>query len=201
MIAGIVLAGGKGERIGGSKPLLPFNGRTLIEAVIDRVAPQVGRLALNVPSADEAAYREHLGVRFDLVTDPFEQGFGPLAGVIGGLTWAQTHGADWLATFPCDAPFIPIDLVAKLQSVSHAGHPAAAEDASGFQGSCAIWPIACLEPLRERVQGYGLRSLQAALNAFYATRCRFEDEDAFFNVNTPEDLGKAARLAAQRRAT
>src|SRR5262245_18537836 len=145
MIAGIILAGGKGERIGGGKPLLPFGEGTLIDAVIARVAPQVERLAINVPSVAEETYRAKFKASLDIVTDPFEQGAGPLAGVVGGLLWARDIGADWLATFPCDAPFLPRDLVVRLLAASAPGRPCAAHDVTGFQGICALWPLACLE--------------------------------------------------------
>lgn len=197
-IAGLILAGGKGERIGERKPLLPFAGATLIEAVIARAAPQVERLALNVPSTDESAFRARFGGRFDIVTDPFEQGTGPLAGIVGGLMWARDLGAEWLATFPCDAPFLPRDLVARLLAASVTARPCAAEDSERLQGVCAFWPISCLEQLREGVESGRLRSLFAALEELNGTRCRFDDRDAFFNVNTREDLAKAETLSPGR---
>ena len=193
-VAGIILAGGKGERIGGGKALLPFGNATLIEAVIARAAPQVDRLALNVPSTDELLYRGRFGDRFDIVTDPFEQGTGPLAGIVGGLAWAKALGAEWLATFPCDAPFLPQDLVSRLLAASAAGRPCAAEDAERLQGVCAIWPVVRLESLREGVESGRLRSLFAALEALNGTRCRFDDADAFFNVNTREHLAQAEAM-------
>lgn len=193
-IAGLILAGGKGERIGGGKALLPFAGATLIEAVIAGAVPQVERLALNVPSTDELRYRERFGDRFDIVTDPFEQGTGPLAGIVAGLAWAKTVGAEWLATFPCDAPFLPRDLVARLLAASAPGRPCAAEDSERLQGVCALWPVSCLDRLREGVESGRLRSPFAALDELGGSRCRFDDANAFFNVNTREDLAKAETM-------
>ncbi|HEX2593190.1 MAG TPA: NTP transferase domain-containing protein, partial [Rhizomicrobium sp.] len=144
-VAGVILAGGKGSRIGGGKPLLPFGEGVLIDAVIGRAAPQVELLALNVPYTEEEVYRARYGARFDLVTDPFEQGAGPLAGIVGGLLWARDVDAAWLATFPCDAPFLPRNLVARLMAARVGEQPCAAEDASGFQGVCAVWPVACAD--------------------------------------------------------
>jgi molybdopterin-guanine dinucleotide biosynthesis protein A len=202
MIAGVILAGGKGERIGGQKALLPFGAGTLIEAVIRTAIPQVGRLALNVPSTDEYLYQARFGSKLDVLVDPFEQGTGPLAGIVAGLAWARTIGdIDWLASFPCDAPFLPRDLVARLLDASEPGKPCAAEDGERLQGVCAIWPMRSLERLREGVVSGRLRSPFAALEEFGGTRCSFEDADAFFNVNTREDLARAEAMVQGRRGS
>jgi molybdopterin-guanine dinucleotide biosynthesis protein A len=202
MIAGIILAGGKGERIGGRKALLPFGTGTLIDAVIARAAPQVERLALNVPSTDELLYRARFAARFDVLADPFEQGTGPLAGIVAGLAWGKAMGGvEWLASFPCDAPFLPRDLVPRLLKASEAGRPCAAEDDERLQGVCAIWPVRCLDRLREGVEAGVLRSPFAALELLGGTRCRFDDAGAFFNVNTREDLAKAETMVRGRRCS
>jgi molybdopterin-guanine dinucleotide biosynthesis protein A len=109
--------------------------------------------------------------------------------------WAKESGADWLATFPCDAPFLPHDLVACLLAASQLGHPCAAEDTSGFQGACALWPAVCLDRLHDAVESNRVRSVHGALEMLEATRCRFADGNAFFNVNTPEDLAQAEERA------
>lgn len=200
MIAGVILAGGKGERIGGRKALLPFGAGALIDAVIETVEPQVGRLAINVPSTDESLYRARFGARFDVLADTFDQGTGPLAGIVAGLVWAKAMGGvEWLASFPCDAPFLPRDLVPRLLKASEAGKPCAAEDGERLQGVCAIWPVGCLERLRDGVEEGRLRSPYAALAEFCGTRCRFDDAAAFYNVNTREDLVRADEMTRGRR--
>jgi len=197
-VAGIILAGGKGERIGGHKPLLPFGDGMLLDAIIARAAPQVDRLGLNVPNADEALYRERYGARFDIVTDPFEQGTGPLAGVVAGLAWAKDRSADWLATFPCDAPLLPTDLVARLMVGRADAKPVMADDGERLQGLCALWPVGALDTLRDAVVNGSLRSLFQALEMFEGTRCAFDSPEAFFNVNTREDLATAEGIVRNR---
>ncbi len=108
-IDGIILAGGASSRMGAFKALLPLGNSTLIEAVIARIAPQVQTLAINVAPNDAETYR----ARFSQIVLPdlYDDRLGPLCGIVTGLSWCET---EWLATFPCDTPFLPRDLVAQL---------------------------------------------------------------------------------------
>src|ERR1700723_2202755 len=107
-IAGVIIAGGKGVRLGGGKPARAFGRSTLLDAVIARARPQVDALALNVRAAESERYRDR---GLELFTDSEEGDIGPLAGILAGLEWAERRGAIWLATFPADTPFLPRDLV------------------------------------------------------------------------------------------
>jgi len=196
----VILAGGEGSRIGGEKALLPFGEGTLLDAVIARVAPQVSQLALNVPKASAEAYRRRYP-DYPLLFDSFAERVGPLGGVITGLAWARAlSGAQWLATFPCDTPFLPHDLVAQL--MADAGDaPVFAHDGHRQHGICAIWPLTCLEHLREGVEIGHLRSVQSAMKALGAKTCMIEAEaHAFFNINTGDDLARGEELEREIRA-
>ena len=198
-IAGIILAGGEGARIGGGKALRPFGGASLIDAVIARVKDQVDTLALNISSGEVDVYRARYANGCPLIPDAFAAGTGPLAGVVAGMEWANTlAGIEWLATFPCDTPFLPGDLVKRLVEASKPGRPVAAEDGERLHGVCAIWPVSCLPRLRAGVEQGQLRSLFSALEVLNGTRCRFDDAEAFFNVNTTADLERAEAIAASR---
>ncbi len=120
---------------------------------------------------------------------------GRWAGVIAGLEWARGT-ASWLATFPCDTPFLPRDLVAQL--MREAGDaPVAARHGGRLHGVCAVWPVSCLERLRAGVERGRLRSLHGALDRLGGTACDVAGgPDAFFNINTPDDLARAEALAA-----
>lgn len=194
----MVLAGGLGTRIGGDKALAPFAGAVLLDAVLARAAPQVGALALNVPAAQAAEYRRRYGARHALVIDTLPPGTGPLAGILAGLDWlAHNRGADWLATFPCDTPFLPRDLVAQLRAQA-VDAPVAARAEGRLQGVCALWPLACRDRLRAGVEHENWRSLREALERLGGTAIEIAcDADAFFNVNTPEDLTRAETMARQ----
>lgn len=194
-VAGVVIAGGVGSRIRGEKALLPFGKGTLIGAVIARVAPQVSQLALNVRHTIAEPYRSRYP-SYPIVFDAFAERFGPLAGVVAGLEWARTvEGAQWLATFPCDTPFLPHDLAARLWAEG-GDVPVFAHDGHRQHGICAIWPLACLERLRQGVGLGHLRSIQSAMKALEAKTCVFEEQaHAFFNINTRDDLARAEDLA------
>lgn len=199
-IAGVILAGGAGTRIGGTKGLRPFGSATLVDAVIARVKDQVAPLALNVSQADLPAYRARYSNVFPLIADSLPAGTGPLAGIVAGLDWAASLDStpQWLATFPCDTPFLPEDLVARLLAASRPGCPVAAEEGQRLHGVCALWPIACLGKLREGVQSGRLRSVFGALEDLNGTRCALGDSNAFLNVNTPDDLRRAEAIASIR---
>ncbi len=126
-VAGLILAGGQSRRMGTDKSFVALNGVPLIQQVIDRARPQVSVLAVNTNS-DDPRY-EALGL--PLVHD-LHTGFqGPLAGLHAGLTWLQSQDAEWLATFACDTPFVPPDLVQKLWDCVHASSGRAAIARSG----------------------------------------------------------------------
>ena len=196
-IVGVILAGGAGTRIGGAKGLQPFGNGTLIDAVAARVKHQVGALAVNIAPGDLASYFQRFSGRFPLIMDTLAPGTGPLAGVVTGLEWAISHsGVEWLATFPCDTPFLPGDLVERLLAGSVPGHPVAAEDGDRLHGVCALWPISCGAALRKGVGSGRLRSMISALKTLGGTRCEISGRDAFFNINTLEDLKRAEAMAA-----
>ena len=185
-IDGIILAGGASNRMGASKALTSFRGMTLIDAVIARVAPQVAALAINAVRAEAETYRA--GFSQTILPDLYEEKLGPLCGIVTGLTWCET---DWLATFPCDTPFLPRDLVAQL--AKHAND--APVVAKGAQ-VCGLWPKSCLGRLKQGLEGGTLRSVLSAVEALGGTICEIAAPDhAFFNINTPEDLNDALRLS------
>jgi molybdenum cofactor guanylyltransferase len=109
-IAGVVLAGGRSSRMGVEKALVDFAGRPMLAHVLARFAPQVMALAINA-NGDPARFAAFgAPVIADLAPDQP----GPLAGIAAALAWAQAHGCSRVATVPCDAPFLPRDLVARL---------------------------------------------------------------------------------------
>ena len=185
MIAGLVLAGGLGTRMGGvDKPLLPLGGRVILDFVLDRLRPQVDALAISA-NGDPARYAAFgLQVLADTMLSR-----GPLGGILRGLAWAEGLGADALLTVPGDTPFIPLDLATRLWPA-----PACAENESGIHWPVALWPITCRAALADwlSTQDRGRVSLFAALIGLRKTWFS-DDGDPFHNINTPEDLEAAAR--------
>ncbi len=196
----MIVAGGEGKRLGGGKPLLPFGRGVLLDAVIAKVGPQVETLALNVPKVAAQTYRERYGSKLTLLFDPIEKAIGPLNGILAGLEWLErSKRANWLASFPCDTPFLPSDLVAQLYAAGGGPVPVAADDNARVHGLCAIWPVACARELRIGLEQGRLRSVMSAVDALGGRTCRIDcGPDAFFNVNTPTDLASAEGINARR---
>lgn len=186
-IDGVILAGGASSRMGEAKALLPFGSRTLLDAVLSRAAPQVETLVINVAHDDFEAYRARFSQT--LLSDLYDDKLGPLCGIVTGLSWCET---EWLATFPCDTPFLPRDLVVQL--AKHvAGKPVVAKGAQ----VCGLWPKTCLSRLKEGLESGALRSVLSAVEALGGAVCEIAaPEHAFFNINTKDDLAEALRLSA-----
>ncbi|MCL4186018.1 MAG: molybdenum cofactor guanylyltransferase MobA [Rhodobacteraceae bacterium] len=197
--AGLVLAGGLGRRMqGADKPLLQLAGRPLVAHALARLAPQVGILALSANG--EPARLASLGLQ--VLADADDSRPGPLAGVLAGLDWAAARGHAALICVPCDAPFLPADLAARLAAAAapSGAAVAASPDAGGRlrrHPTVALWPVACRAALRQAVAG-GLRKpgLWAEILGAGVAAWDARPVDPFFNVNTPDDLARAEALVA-----
>jgi molybdopterin-guanine dinucleotide biosynthesis protein A len=122
-----------------------------------------------------------------------EPGRGPLGGILAALIWARGEGAEAVLTAAVDTPFLPGDLAERLAGAGARG--AYAETASVPHATTGLWSVELAEPLEEALAN-GMRKVRDWTRAVDAVPVRFEDEGAFFNVNTPEDLAAAeARLS------
>lgn len=189
-ILGLILAGGEGRRLGGAdKALLPFGGAPLLSRVQGRLDPQVEGLALSANGDPERFAFSGLTV----LGDAGPERLGPMAGVLAGLDWLHGQGATHLATVPVDLPFLPPDLVARL---SRAGDFAVAECGGRLHPTCTLWPLRLRDPLA-RALAAGERRIGRWCAEAGAVRVVFPaaTPDPFFNVNRPEDLAEAERLA------
>lgn len=204
MIAGVILAGGLARRMGGAdKPLLPLGGRPILAHVLDRLAPQVDRLALNAngPAGRFAAFG--LPVLPDRLPPGVADHPGPLAGILAGLDWAAESGAGSLVTVAGDTPLPPRVLVAALEAAACAsGRPLVVAfstrgDAGGLQRHpvFARWPVTLREPLRRAMAG-GLRRVMDFAEAEGHARAVFTNCDGFRGANTPEELAALERALA-----
>lgn len=198
MIAGIILAGGRATRIGGGdKGLLVVAGRPILAHVIERLAPQVDRLALNA-NGDPARL---VAFGLPVLPDGMPGHLGPLAGVLAGMDWAASQGAHAIVTATSDAPFFPRDLVARLSAAAGAeGLPLAMATTPAAPGrpdahpTFGFWPVSLRETLRHAIDA-GTRKVVAWTESIGCARAEFANPDDFFNVNTPGDLARARALA------
>lgn len=189
-VTGLVLAGGLARRMqpaGGAatpldKGLQLFRGQPMIAQVIARLRPQVGPLLINA-NGDPARFA---GLGLPVLPDRLPEHPGPLAGLHAGLHALRTPR---LVTVPCDSPFLPLDLVARL---------AAALDASGAQVAVArtgaqphpvfLMTDATVLPTLDAFLASGRRRIDAWYGALAHVLVDFDDEAAFRNINTPEEL-------------
>lgn len=200
-VAGIVLAGGLSRRMGGGdKALRTLGGRTILDRVIARAAPQVDALALNA-NGDPGRFAE---TGLAVVPDSVEGFAGPLAGVLAGLEWARKSVPECahVATFACDAPFLPADLVTRLwRAIGENGADIASARSNGREHPVfALWPVALADALRTAVVVEEVRKVDVWTARYRLVHAAFDagPVDPFFNVNRPEDIEAAeAALSLQ----
>lgn len=193
-VAAVLLAGGQATRMGGGdKPLVTLAGRPLLAHVIERVAPQVDLLVLNV-NGDPARFSAW---RLPLIVDPIDGHVGPLAGILAGMRWAALQGAETLLSVSTDTPFLPLDLVARLQSARRtAGQPLACAASGGWAHPViGLWPVELADTLAADLRK-GVRKIDAWTARHGVGHADFPNGpfDPFFNVNRPDDLAEAERL-------
>ena len=188
-ITGLVLAGGRGSRMGGSdKGLQSYQGTPLALHALLRLAPQVGHVMINA-NRNLAAY-ESMGV--PVWPDPVADYPGPLAGWLAGLERCDTP---YMVTVPCDTPAFPDDLVARLAAALAAEDADIAMAATLEEGVLQVQPVFCLmkATLMEslvRYLGEGQRKIDRWTGQHRCAQVPFDDPAAFFNANTPEDLAR-----------
>jgi molybdopterin-guanine dinucleotide biosynthesis protein A len=200
-IAGLILAGGQGSRMQHQdKGLVELNGEPMVAHVARRLAPQVGRVIISA-NRHLDRYAQYGQVVAD--GEPELGAFqGPLVGIAAGLTAAAAEHDDWLVVTPCDTPFLPDDLAARLIAAAASADAPLAHAVAGGQQHSACMALrttllpALLEYLRAGDRKVGL--WQARMGGVEA---RFDDTpDAFMNVNTADELAAAAQYAS-RHAT
>ena len=194
-VVGVLLAGGLARRMGGGdKSLRPLGGRTILDHVIERVRPQAAALVLNANGDPGRFARFGLPVAADVI-----EGFaGPLAGVLTGMEWAQTHRPDcaWIATIATDTPFLPRDLVARLRAAVQGADLACASSNGRPNPVFGLWPVALAHDLRRAMTEEGIRKVDIWTARYRLAVVDFPATpfDPFFNTNRPEDLVEAERL-------
>jgi molybdopterin-guanine dinucleotide biosynthesis protein A len=187
-ITGLILAGGRGSRMGGvDKGLQNHHGMPLAMHALLRLAPQVGQILINA-NRNLGAY-ESMGV--PVWPDTLADYAGPLAGFLTGLERCETR---YLVTVPCDSPLFPSDLVARLAQALEADDAEIAMAATrDDDGALQVQPVFCLmkteliESLVRFTQG-GQRKIDKWTALHRCVEVPFDDALAFANANTPDEL-------------
>jgi len=193
---GAILAGGLARRLGGGdKALRQVGGRTVLARLVERMTPQVTRLVLNANDDPARFAAEGLPV----VADSLPGHPGPLAGVLAALDWAAANepATEWVVTVPGDSPFLPRDLVARLHAERGDATFACAASGGWTHPVVGLWPVSVRDELRRAVAVDGIRKIDAftGRHACSTVEWPVRPVDPFLNVNTPEELVEANRLA------
>ena len=158
-VTGVILAGGQSRRMGGGdKGMLELAGKPMLAHVIERLAPQVGRMVINA-NGDPARFA---GFARPVVADTITGFVGPLAGVLAGMRWSTANApeARWIVTAAGDAPMLPADLVSRLTSAvaNRDGAIALAKSAGGVHPVIGLWPVALAADLEDQLRS-GVRKV------------------------------------------
>jgi len=184
-ITTVILAGGLGTRIGGDKGLQVLRGRPLTGWVFDAVGGQSDEVLVSA-NDDHVAYA-FLGC--PVIADQMPGSAGPLAGLQAALHCAH-H--DWVACVPCDTPFLPRDLIARLFAaiITAADEAAVAVVEGRRQPTIALYRKSVL-PKLEAYLGSGERKVGGWLDTLQVSEAVFDDAAAFANINSQEELAAA----------
>lgn len=183
-ITGVILAGGLARRMGGvDKGRQLLDGKPLVEHVAARLAPQVSMLLINA----NRSQNDYAKLGYRLIGDAIPDFPGPLAGLHAALSIATTP---FVVTAPCDSPYLPLDLVARLHAaLGQTGGQLAIATAGGRQH-----PVFCLchrdllAPLAHFLNNGGRKVMQWCAEAGAIEVDFSEQPDAFRNFNTLDDL-------------
>ncbi|HEU0282413.1 MAG TPA: molybdenum cofactor guanylyltransferase MobA [Gallionella sp.] len=192
-ITTVILAGGLGTRIGGAKGLRPLHGRTLIDWVLDTVSRQSAEVLINANGEPDAYMRP--GYR--VIADQAPDWPGPLAGLQSALMFARHN---WVATVPCDTPYLPDDLIARLfEAVSTGAADAAVAVVAGKrQPTIALYHKRVL-PSLDAYMDSGGRRVSEWQNTLRLSEVILDNVAAFTNINSLDDLAQAHQVPASAR--
>ena len=195
-ITGLILAGGRAQRMGGiDKGLIPFHGKPLIESAISRLKPQVSTILINANRS--ITKYSHYG--YPVLMDETPDFSGPLAGFAVGLKHCKTP---YLLTSPCDSPLFPTDLAEKM-AIELEGNHLELVFASSKEDDGKIWsqPVFCLmkSNLQDSLHAFlskGDLKIDRWFKELRSGTVVFEHSQAFANVNTPEELAALEKVSS-----
>lgn len=196
---GVILAGGRARRMGGGdKTMRAIAGRPVLDHVIERFKPQCETLILNA-NGDPARFA---AFGLPVVSDEAPDFAGPLAGVLAALDWSAIHypHIEWVASVAADCPFLPLDLVARMQAERSARRADLAVASSDGRDHPVIglWKVSLRHDLRHALVVEERRKVSAwtSRHKLAMTQWPVTPVDPFFNINTKEDLAQAQSIYA-----
>lgn len=190
----VIAAGGDGNRIGGDKPLCLLGGKRLIDHALDLAHSQSRDVAVAV----RRQTRLELPDTVERLDDAEANG-GPLSALASALAYGKDRNVQKVLLIGCDMPFLPADLLTTLGTRHDANLVALAESGGRLHPACALWPVAAQEALSD----YAIRGRRSLIGfaeriGYHAVAWPVAPVDAFFNINTPEDLAMAETHFGQK---
>jgi molybdenum cofactor guanylyltransferase len=195
----VILAGGLARRMGGGdKPMRTIAGKTILDRVITRLQPQCDGLILNA-NGDPSRFANF---RLPVIADSVADFPGPLAGILAALDWIAANRPDvkWILSVAGDCPFLPRDLVERLDQARDAKGAELAVASSDGQTHPVIglWSVRLRDELRHALLVEGVRKVDGWTGRYPLVTVSWPTTpfDPFFNANTVEDIAEADHLAA-----
>ena len=194
----VILAGGKGRRMGGKeKALIPLLDRPLLSYVLESISGHVAPIALNI-NTNLDKFSEF---GYEIIEDPIKGHLGPLAGILASLNWARKLNQKWVMTLPCDTPFLPKNIVKemiKLKNKELDVDLVVAQSKGYNHPVIALWK-SDLNLKLEKALNEGIRKIDiftSSLKVAYVDFDKIKNDnfDPFTNLNSPLDLIKAQQI-------
>ena len=194
----VILAGGKGRRMGGKdKALIPLLDRPLLSYVLESISGHVAPIALNI-NTNLDKFSEF---GYEIIEDPIKGHLGPLAGILASLNWARQLNQKWVMTLPCDTPFLPKNIVKemiKLKNKELDVDLVVAQSKGYNHPVIALWK-SDLNLKLEKALNEGIRKIDiftSSLKVAYVDFDKIKNDnfDPFTNLNSPLDLIKAQQI-------
>lgn len=183
---------------GGDKALREIGGTSILARIVTVMRAQCGGLVLNA-NGDPARFA---AAGLPVVPDDLPGFLGPLAGILAGLDWIAAHHPklSHAVSVPTDTPFLPGDLVQRLDAARVAQRAAIAIACSGGREHpvVTLWPVAIRHELRAALVEEGLRKMGAFTGRYPAARVEWptEPHDPFFNANEPADFAAGEAMVS-----
>jgi molybdenum cofactor guanylyltransferase len=185
-ITAVILAGGKGSRLGGQdKGLVSYKGRPLIEHVLDGISDQTPNILISA----NRNLNTYAGYGYPVVQDTLDDYQGPLAGILASMSFAQTP---YILTLPCDGPFVDGGYLEKMLGRKNLGQADIVVASNGLypQPVYALIPVTLQQSLRDYIDK-GERKTIGWYQQHRVVEVEFSDQAGFFtNLNLPQDLGR-----------
>jgi molybdopterin-guanine dinucleotide biosynthesis protein len=194
----VILAGGKGRRMGGKeKALIPLLDRPLLSYVLESISGYVAPIALNI----NTNLNKFSEFGYEIIEDPIKGHLGPLAGILASLNWARKLNQKWVMTLPCDTPFLPKNItkeMIKLKNKELDIDLIVAQSKGYNHPVIALWK-SDLNLKLEKALNEGIRKIDiftSNLKVAYVDFDKINNEnfDPFTNLNSPLDLIKAQQI-------